>query len=143
VIDGDTTGPALDLIEDRLNRLRELAVEEGTTVDERAFEHMRAFLAQAGVTTRPAVFLKDDGTPRIMWSTPTGDPDSLQFAASFLPDGQVQVVRSHGPAVPLRTRGRLVGGGLVAETILGRRLIDVLRSSGLEPWIRGGPRPRW
>lgn len=136
-------GPALDLVEDSIVALRGFATEDGITIDETAFDHMRAFLARLGSTTRPGVFLRDDGTPRIMWSTLIGDHAPLQFAASFLADGKVQVVRSHGPVVPLRTKGRLVAGGLVAETVVGRRLIDVLGASGLEVWIRGGPRPEW
>lgn len=143
MIGPDESGPTLDLIEDRLEKLRQYASEDGIAIDEHAFGHMRAFLARLGVSIRPAVFLRDDGSPRIVWSTPVGDPEPLQFAASFMTDGKVQVVRSHGPAVPLRTKGRLVAGGLVAETMLGRRLLDVLRASGLEYWVRGGPRPPW
>lgn len=143
MIEGAGPGPVLNLVENRLLQLEQLGAEDGIALDQNAFGHMRAFLAQLGVAMRPGVFLRDDGSPRIMWSTPVGDPQRLQFAASFLTDGKVQVVRSHGPVVPLRTSGRLVAGGLVAETMLGRRLLDVLHTSGLEDWVRGGPRPLW
>lgn len=132
-----------DAVERRIRRLHFLIAEEddGTVADARSRAALGRFLDALGSYVRPSVFIMEDGTYRAVWSTPTGHKPAEQFAVRFMPTGRVQVVYSDPVAGQKRTRSLFAAGGLVAVEIAGSGLIELLRSTGLERFVREGVLP--
>lgn len=129
-------------VAERIARLDLLVEERGATIDRRSIDHALSFLEDLGPTEeQPSVFASNDDRLRLVWSTPTGDPVQEQFAVSFNAAGEATVVYSDPNAPSINAPRHFSGGGLVGVEIEGDEVMALMRSCGLEGYVRNGVLP--
>lgn len=129
-------------VAERIAELDLLVEERGATIDRRSIDHALSFLEDLGPTEeRPSVFVSNDDRLRLVWSTPTGAPVQEQFAVSFDAAGGATVVYSDPNAPSINVPRHFSGGGIVGVEIEGDEVMALMRSCGLEGYVRNGVLP--